>query len=154
MRVALRTPIAGKLGEEFDRVIDRLLAPRLYTEPLLPPFPFETAGTEWMPIMDVIENGAEYIVRLEAPGIHKENLDINLVGEILTITGKREIAPEVEDIFQRYGLSYNARPLVPQVASAWHRVLRLSFPNGWLEETNRRNLGGQLKKLAKAVRSK
>jgi HSP20 family protein len=96
MRVALRTPIAGKLGEEFDRVIDRLLAPRLYTEPLLPPFPFETAGTEWMPIMDVIENGAEYIVRLEAPGIHKENLDINLVGEILTITGKREIAPEVE----------------------------------------------------------
>jgi HSP20 family protein len=96
MRVALRTPIAGKLGEEFDRVIDRLLAPRLYTEPLLPPFPFETAGTEWMPIMDVIENGAEYIVRLEAPGIHKENLDINLVGEILTITGKREIVPEVE----------------------------------------------------------
>ena len=39
MRVALRTPIAGKLGEEFDRVFDRLLAPRLYNEPLLPPFP-------------------------------------------------------------------------------------------------------------------
>ena len=56
MRVALRAPIAGKLGEEFDRVFDRLLAPRLYNEPLLPPFPFETAGTEWMPIMDVIEN--------------------------------------------------------------------------------------------------
>ena len=96
MRVALRAPIAGKLGEEFDRVFDRLLAPRLYNEPLLPPFPFETAGTEWMPIMDVIENGAEYIVRLEAPGIHKENLDINLVGAMLTITGTREIAPEVE----------------------------------------------------------
>ena len=96
MRVALRAPIAGKLGEEFDRVFDRLLAPRLYNEPLLPPFPFETAGTEWMPIMDVIENGAEYIVRLEAPGIHKENLDINLTGEVLTITGKREIAPEFE----------------------------------------------------------
>ena len=44
MRVALRTPIAGKLGEEFDRIFDRLLAPRLYTEPLLPPFPFETTG--------------------------------------------------------------------------------------------------------------
>ena len=49
MRVALRAPIAGKLGEEFDRIVDRLLTPRLYTEPLLPPFPFETAGTEWMP---------------------------------------------------------------------------------------------------------
>ena len=81
MRVALRTPIVGKLGEEFDRMFDRLLPPRLYTEPLLPPFPFETAGAEWMPLMDVIENAEEYIVRLEAPGIHKDNLDINLVRE-------------------------------------------------------------------------
>jgi linoleoyl-CoA desaturase len=40
------------------------------------------------------------------------------------------------------------------VASAWHRVIRLSFPNGWLEETNRRNLGGQLKKLRRAVKAK
>ena len=64
-----------------------------------------------------------------------------------------EIAPQVEDLFQRYGLSYNARPLVPQVGSAWHRVLRLSFPNGWLEETNRRNVVPQLRKLARAVRT-
>ena len=65
-----------------------------------------------------------------------------------------EIAPEVEDLFQRYGLSYNTRPLVRQVGSAWHRVIRLSFPDGWLEETNRRNLGSQLKKLGRAVRRK
>ena len=50
-----------------------------------------------MPVMDVIETAEEYIVRLEAPGIHKENLDINLLGEILTITGKREITPEIEN---------------------------------------------------------
>ena len=46
-----------------------------------------------------------------------------------------EIAPRVRDLFQRYGLTYNARPLPQQVASAWHKVLRLSLPNGWLEET-------------------
>jgi HSP20 family protein len=96
MRVALRNPIAGKLGEEFDRVVDRMLAPRFLTEPLLPPFPFGTAGAEWMPVMDVVEKADEYVVWLEAPGIHKENLDIHLVGEILTITGMRETAPEVE----------------------------------------------------------
>jgi HSP20 family protein len=96
MRVALPTPIVGKLGEEFDRVFDRLLAPRLFAEPLLPPFPYEAAGTQWIPVMDVIETPAEYVVRLEVPGIHKENLDINLTGEMLTITGKREIAPEYE----------------------------------------------------------
>ena len=35
MRVALRSPMVGKLGEEFDRVFDRLLVPRFLTEPLL-----------------------------------------------------------------------------------------------------------------------
>jgi HSP20 family protein len=88
--------MVGKLGEEFDRAIDRLLAPRFFAEPLLPPFPFETTGAEWMPVMDVTETAEEYVVRLEAPGLHKENLDINLTGGMLTITGKREIAPEVE----------------------------------------------------------
>jgi NADPH-dependent stearoyl-CoA 9-desaturase len=58
-----------------------------------------------------------------------------------------EIAPQVRALFERHGLSYNARPLLPQVASAWHRVLRLSLPNGWLEETHRGNLRGQLRKL-------
>ena len=96
MRVALRNPIVGKLGEEFDRVFDRLLVPRFLTEPLLPPFPFETTGAEWIPVMDMIETATEYVVRLEVPGFHKENLDINLTGELLTITGKREIAPEIE----------------------------------------------------------
>jgi HSP20 family protein len=86
----------GKLGEEFDRVFDRLLVPRFLTEPLLPPFPFETTGAEWIPVMDMVETANEYIVRLEVPGFHKENLDINLTGELLTVTGKREIAPEVE----------------------------------------------------------
>jgi HSP20 family protein len=96
MRVALRNPMVGKLGEEFDQVFDRLLAPRFLAEPLLPPFPYETTGAQWMPVMDVTETPAEYVVRLEVPGIHKENLDINLTGVMLTITGTREIAPEVE----------------------------------------------------------
>jgi|SRR5687768_2966591 HSP20 family protein len=96
MRVALRNPMVGKLGEEFDQVFDRLLAPRFLAEPLLPPFPYENMGAQWMPVMDVTETPAEYVVRLEVPGIHKENLDINLTGVMLTITGTREIAPEVE----------------------------------------------------------
>ncbi len=59
-----------------------------------------------------------------------------------------EIAPRVRELFEKYGLAYNARPMVRQVASAWHKVVRLSLPNGWLAETDRRNLVPQLKKLA------
>ncbi|MEX0425999.1 fatty acid desaturase [Nocardioides sp. DS6] len=63
-----------------------------------------------------------------------------------------EIAPKVQALFEKYGLNYHSAPLPKQVASAWHKVLRLSFPNGWLETTNRRNLPSQLKKLYTAAR--
>ncbi len=58
-----------------------------------------------------------------------------------------EIAPRVKEVFARFELPYNARPLVNQVASAWHKVVRLSLPNGWLATTNAKNLPEQLKLL-------
>ena len=61
-----------------------------------------------------------------------------------------EIAPKVRQVFARFDLDYNSRPLVQQVASAWHKVVRLSLPNGWLAETNRRNLVPQLRRLTRA----
>ena len=61
-----------------------------------------------------------------------------------------EIAPRVRAVFERFELPYNSRPLVRQVASAWHKVIRLSLPNGWLAETNRRNLVPQLRRLVRA----
>ncbi|MBB3044306.1 fatty acid desaturase family protein [Nocardioides soli] len=63
-----------------------------------------------------------------------------------------EVAPRVREVFARFDLPYNSRPLVRQVASAWHKVVRLSLPNGWLAETNRRNLLPQLRRLAVAAR--
>ena len=60
-----------------------------------------------------------------------------------------EIAPRVKDIFDRYDLTYHSAPLPQQVASAWHKVIRLSLPNDWLAETTPRNLPSQLGKLWK-----
>ncbi|WP_040338860.1 fatty acid desaturase family protein [Candidatus Blastococcus massiliensis] len=60
-----------------------------------------------------------------------------------------EIAPRVKDIFDRYGLTYHSAPLPQQVASAWHKVIRLSLPNDWLAETTPKNLPSQLGKLWK-----
>ena len=60
-----------------------------------------------------------------------------------------EIAPRVQALFEKYDLTYCSRPLVPQVASAWHKVIRLSLPNDWLATTNRSNLVSQLKVLYK-----
>ena len=60
-----------------------------------------------------------------------------------------EIAPKVKDIFERYGLTYHSAPLYKQVASAWHKVIRLSLPNGWLAETTPKNAPAQVIKLVR-----
>jgi NADPH-dependent stearoyl-CoA 9-desaturase len=41
-----------------------------------------------------------------------------------------EIAPKVQELFDRYGLTYTSGPLPKQVVSAWRKVVRLSLPNG------------------------
>jgi len=41
----------------------------------------------------------------------------------------QEIAPKVQALFERYGLTYTTGPLPKQLASAWAKVLRLSLPN-------------------------
>jgi linoleoyl-CoA desaturase len=60
-----------------------------------------------------------------------------------------EVAPKVKAVFEKYELTYLARPFPQQVASAWHKVIRLSLPNGWLETTNAKNLPRQLSLLYK-----
>jgi NADPH-dependent stearoyl-CoA 9-desaturase len=53
----------------------------------------------------------------------------------------------VQALFEKYDLNYCSRPFPQQVYSAWHKVVRLSLPNGWLATTNARNLPAQAKLL-------
>jgi linoleoyl-CoA desaturase len=49
----------------------------------------------------------------------------------------QQIAPRVQDLFARYGLTYTTGPLPTQVASAWKKVIRLSLPNNFGGRFNR-----------------
>ena len=60
-----------------------------------------------------------------------------------------EIAPKVRALFEKNGLNYHSAPFPKQVASAWHKVIRLSLPNGWLASTTVKNAPEQLTKLYK-----
>ena len=42
-----------------------------------------------------------------------------------------EIAPKIQDVFERYGLTYTTGSLPRQVGSAWKKVFKLSLPNGF-----------------------
>jgi linoleoyl-CoA desaturase len=63
-----------------------------------------------------------------------------------------EVAPKVQALFEKYDLNYHAAPLPKQVGSAWHKVVRLSLPNGWLATTKPSNLPQQTALLWKMVR--
>ncbi len=60
-----------------------------------------------------------------------------------------EIAPRVQALFEKYDLNYHTNSLPMQVYSAWHKVVRLSLPNGWLATTNPKNAPQQLGLLYK-----
>ena len=59
------------------------------------------------------------------------------------------MAPKVQALFEKYDLAYCARPMPQQVYSAWHKVFRLSLPNGWLATTTPKNAPQQLAVLYK-----
>jgi HSP20 family molecular chaperone IbpA len=89
--------------EDFDRFADRFFnVPFFGNAPLFGGTPrvFETL---WAPNLDFSENEKEYIVRLEAPGVPKDDLYLNLDGQTLTISGERVFSNEekTEEYFWR-----------------------------------------------------
>ena len=94
MKMMKAAPTVGKVKEDIDRLFDRFFTTPFVNEPLFPPFETMAPVVNWLPVFDLSENEKEYLVRLEVPGVNKENLDINLVEHVLTVTGKRELTQE------------------------------------------------------------
>ncbi len=46
----------------------------------------------------------------------------------------KEISPKIQELFERYGLTYVTGPFPKQVASAWKTVIRLSLPNDFMSK--------------------
>jgi HSP20 family protein len=45
----------------------------------------------WQPALDLAESEKEYLVKLEAPGMAREDFEVLLDGTLLTLSGKREM---------------------------------------------------------------
>lgn len=48
----------------------------------------------WEPTLDFIEAETEFIVKLQAPGMTRDDLDVTVGGTLLTLNGKREMHEE------------------------------------------------------------
>lgn len=63
----------------------------------------------WTPAVDVIERDAEYEVRMELPGVRKEDVKITIENNVLTIRGeKKQESNEEEKGYRRVERSYGA----------------------------------------------
>lgn len=64
---------------------------------------------EWYPAVDIHEDKEAYFFDVEAPGIAKENLDVNVENRVLTIKGERKSEEEKkEKNFHRIEREYGA----------------------------------------------
>ena len=67
---------------------------RLFQESLTRPKREMPSGRLWAPAVDVTENDESIVVKAELPGMKKEDIDIELVGDTLTIRGERKFQDE------------------------------------------------------------
>lgn len=86
-----KTPIGmPTVVRDIDDVFERFFNapagfPALTFDPLK-----RTMENVWIPALDLTETEKEFVIRAEIPGVPRENLDVHLEGEILTLTGHRE----------------------------------------------------------------
>jgi HSP20 family protein len=64
---------------------------------------FESSGTQgggqatarrWLPPMDLVESGEEFVLRADLPGLSEDDVNIELEDNVLTISGERKAEHE------------------------------------------------------------
>ena len=51
----------------------------------------------WNPAVDIFDKGAEVFIHAELPGIKKEDIDVRVENNVLTIRGKKERKEEAKE---------------------------------------------------------
>lgn len=126
------------LLDEMDRAFDAFLR-RGWMRPLRdlwPDWAPMQPGLELaMPRVDLIDREDEVLVRAELPGVTKDDLKVELVGDLLTIAGERRHEEKVEqgNVFRaEIGYGSVSRTLRMPVEVNPDQVTA-SFENGMLE---------------------
>ncbi|SRR6266545_2431331 len=83
-------------GVNFEREMERFFD--RFVEPVGEPF--ELMSGDWMPKLDVSETKDAMVVGAEMPGVDPQDIDVTLMGDLLTLKGEREKA--VEEKEERY----------------------------------------------------
>jgi len=110
----------------------------------------------WMPSVDVFDKDDKFVVKAELPGMKEEDIDVSVVGDILTIKGEKKEEAEVkeEDYYRcerTYGSFYRSIPLPSSVDAS---KIEANIEDGVLEVTLPKSAGVKPKKIAVSPKKK
>ena len=78
----------------FDTVAEMGRMREFWQAGIDPPQEERTHATAWIPRMDIFAHGEDLVIRCELAGVTREDMDISLDHDTLTIFGERTGAPE------------------------------------------------------------
>ena len=90
MRYGLNLWEPSKVFRNFAEVFPRVFDPEAKSPDV------ESTETYRIPKVDIFDDGANFIVSAELPGINKENLDLDVKENRLTIKGTKNLENETE----------------------------------------------------------
>ncbi len=116
------------IGEEMSRLFDIALDRGALDRPSL-------FDGEWAPSVDVYENEKMIVVKTELPGMAEGDIDVDIMGDTLTIKGEKKKEEEQKDrhyhrLERVYGSFHRSVTLPGEVVP---EKVKASFKNGVLE---------------------
>jgi HSP20 family protein len=97
-----------------------------------------THATAWVPTTDIFAEGDDLVIRCELAGVHREDIDIELSGDTLTISGERrsEMSDDVHFYTRERSFGHFRRSMnLPEGVS--ENDISASFQDGMLQVTVR-----------------
>jgi HSP20 family protein len=82
----------------FVDTMSEMARMREYAEGGAQEYQRRTHATAWVPTTDIFAEGDDLVIRCELAGVRREDIDIELTGDTLTISGERRSELDEEEI--------------------------------------------------------
>lgn len=77
-------------SDDLNRMFPSRLAERMFATP------FWSQAESWLPAVELIEEDGEYVLTAELPGISKDDVDVSVDDNVLTIKGEKRLERDEE----------------------------------------------------------
>jgi len=81
--------------EEMERWFEEAFRRPFFAPSWMPRFKLPEFGTTY-PTVDIFEDGTDVVVKAELPGMKKDDIDVNISDDVVTISGEKRTEEKVE----------------------------------------------------------